>query len=611
MSLSRNFGCALLLGMLFPLALAAQPAITSFTPASGQPGTTLTINGLGFNADISKNTVFIGTIKATILSNSATQLVVEIPLGVSSGLINIKSDALQCTSAEPFFTGFQVHSPLESDSIFRMNDQMTAVYQTSFAYLADLNNDNRPELISTAGSIQIYRNTSSPDNIEFEPFISLVTQNNTRLGSITDIDGDGKPDILYTNSPYNTFSLNRNLTTGVLMSFDTRMIFSTNVSPSSLVTPDLDNDGKPDVVVSNYTSNNLSVFRNTSSPGAVSFAAKTDHAVVATPGEISYADFDRDGKTDLSVLNLSNGSFSVFRNTSTTGAISFATRMDIALPNLVLNNYTCDLDGDGFSDLIFCDYDAGQVKIMRNTSTAGNISFATPVIIPLNSKPSRIAFADINSDSRFDMLVARYDSSYTILENTGSSGNISFTSKGNHAVAPDLRAITCGDIDKDGKPDLVVASNTNSRAYAFRNILGEKLATCDNGNVLITTTPKGNSYQWQWNYGMGYVNLLGETNDTLLLNNITSNGNLYRCLVNGYPTNGHSVSVVNKWIGSASQEWENPANWSCGQLPGPGTQVQINGGILHINSHPTIKSLRLMNNASVTVRSGYTLNILN
>ena len=39
---------------------------------------------------------------------------------------------------------------------------------------------------------------------------------------------------------------------------------------------DLDGDGKPDLVATNWISNNVSVFRNTSVSGTVSFAAKSN-----------------------------------------------------------------------------------------------------------------------------------------------------------------------------------------------------------------------------------------------------------------------------------------------------------------------------------------------
>jgi hypothetical protein len=46
--------------VLFSLNLLAQPTITSFSPASGPVGTTVTINGSNFSSTPANNIVFFG-----------------------------------------------------------------------------------------------------------------------------------------------------------------------------------------------------------------------------------------------------------------------------------------------------------------------------------------------------------------------------------------------------------------------------------------------------------------------------------------------------------------------------------------------------------------------
>ena len=52
-----------------------------------------------------------------------------------------------------------------------------------------------------------------------------------------------------------------------------------------------------------------------------------------------------------------------------------------------------------------------------------------------------------------------------------------------------------------------------------------------------------------------------------------------------------TVSISNYWTGAASNEWENPANWSCGRLPDAGTRVIINSGTVTVNSNVVIQSI--------------------
>jgi hypothetical protein len=84
---------------------------------------------------------------------------------------------------------------------------------------------------------------------------------------------------------------------------------------------DIDGDGKPDLAVVNYTTNNVSVFKNTSTSGSIgngSFSARVDFTTGTNPYNIAISDIDGDGKPDLVVTNFNGNSVSVLRNTVTT-----------------------------------------------------------------------------------------------------------------------------------------------------------------------------------------------------------------------------------------------------------------------------------------------------
>ncbi len=68
------------------------PTITSFTPAGGTVGTSITISGtnLQYNPEIRFFNNLVGTIKSV----AANQIVVDVPIGAASGKISIKTDAV-------------------------------------------------------------------------------------------------------------------------------------------------------------------------------------------------------------------------------------------------------------------------------------------------------------------------------------------------------------------------------------------------------------------------------------------------------------------------------------------------------------------------------------
>ena len=67
----------------------------------------------------------------------------------------------------------------------------------------------------------------------------------------------------------------------------------------------------------------------------------------------------------------------------------------------------------------------------------------------------------------------------------------------------------------------------------------------------------------------------------------------------------------NTWTGNVSNAWEDPANWSCGVIPGSSSSVTIGAGaIVVINSNNIIKSLSLSPGASLQINNGFILNIV-
>jgi predicted outer membrane repeat protein len=76
-----------------------KPAITSFTPASGQVGTAVTISGAGFTA--AATVAFNGT-SATATIDSDTQISATVPSGATTGTITVTTEAGIATSASSF-----------------------------------------------------------------------------------------------------------------------------------------------------------------------------------------------------------------------------------------------------------------------------------------------------------------------------------------------------------------------------------------------------------------------------------------------------------------------------------------------------------------------------
>jgi YD repeat-containing protein len=81
---------------------SAQASIISFTPASAGIGATITINGTGFSATASQDSVSFNGTSATITSAAPTQIVTTVPAGATTGPITVTSPAGSAVSSSNF-----------------------------------------------------------------------------------------------------------------------------------------------------------------------------------------------------------------------------------------------------------------------------------------------------------------------------------------------------------------------------------------------------------------------------------------------------------------------------------------------------------------------------
>lgn len=329
----------------------AQPSITTFTPASGSIGTAVTITGSNFNLTPANNIVFFGTTKANVSACSATSLTVTVPLGASYQPISVTnlSSGLTAYSALPFIVTYPCGGFINS---------------SSFSTKLDFTTGTKPQSISTG-----------------------------------DFDRDGRPDIAIANYASNTISLFRNTSVIGTISFATKVDFTTGQGPISVSTGDFDGDGKLDLAVANAISAKVSVFKNTSSVGTISFASKVDFTTGSGPIYVSKDDLDGDGKIDIAITNNNSGTVSIFRNTCSVGTISFAAKMDFITGTNPQSVTTGDLDGDNKSDLAIANNGSSTISIFKNNGNSGLISFASKIDYLVGTNPTNIIIAELDRKS--------------------------------------------------------------------------------------------------------------------------------------------------------------------------------------------------------------------
>lgn len=396
--------------------------------------------------------------------------------------------------------------------------------------VADMNNDNRPDLLLGEFSRVFWLQNDSAD---FSAGVqSTITTEVDYVKSVypTDIDNDGWMDVVSASRWDSKVAWYPNLGQGIfgpqlvvdstasgvaqvlsvransdnqleILSLDNggdneiswylnggswtfdreRVITPDLFRPVDFVKADLDNDLDDDILVVSYYGHKLSLFENLGN------GSYSDPIILEkgfnNASKVRVADFDLDNDLDVVIYSASLRDLGWLENL---GNGDFGQLQVIDANVRVTNLNMADMDNDGYPDVItsiygnlFFNSTPDKVGWYRN---AGNGTFE-PIQELTDSidYPVGIIAVDVDSDSDPDILVAGLDDDRIYwFENLGS-GN--FAPQQVFADSMDnVTIVRALDIDSDG--DMDILSNGNSEVHWFENLGGGNFA-----DLVIAETP--------------------------------------------------------------------------------------------------------------------------
>jgi len=131
-----------------------------------------------------------------------------------------------------------------------------------------------------------------------------------------------------------------------------------------------------------------------------------------------------------------------------------------------------DFDGDGLADLAVANGDINTVCVYLNTSTSGSASFIPQYDVsgPSGYWPQALAAGDLDGDGKPDLVMVNNNgSNFVVYQNTSSTGNLSFAQLPPFAEPGTPYAIAMGDLNGDGKPDLAIIEQSSNIIEVFPN----------------------------------------------------------------------------------------------------------------------------------------------
>jgi hypothetical protein len=264
----------------------------------------------------------------------------------------------------------------------------------------DVNSDSKPDIIVTnAGSstVSVLLNTGSGT---FTAQTTYSTGSNPTDVAMVDVNSDSKPDIIVTNYADGTVGVLLNTGTGT---FSAQTTYSTGSGPNSVAVVDVNSDSKSDIIVINQRSDNVGVLLNT---GSGTFTAQTTYSTGSDsdPINVAVVDVNNDSKPDIIVTNFASNNVGVFLNTGN-GIFTAQTTYSTGSGSDPYGMAVVDVNSDSKPDIIVTNYGSNTVGVLLNT---GNGIFTAQTIYSTGygSDPYSVAVVDVNSDSKSDIIVA-------------------------------------------------------------------------------------------------------------------------------------------------------------------------------------------------------------
>ena len=289
--------------------------------------------------------------------------------------------------------------------------------QPYFVTSGDLNGDGFPDLVavnssinSPHGTISVLLNNGKAGNGTFATAATYTVGRLPYQAAIGDLNGDGYPDLAVTNYGANTVSILYGSKAGTFIAGPT---LPTGAEPYGVAIGDFEHNGRPGVAVSCFGVDMLYVFPNS---GNGTFGTPYMYSTGAGPMTLVTGDFNRDGKLDIVVANATGNAKNPTPTTSGNNVSFFAGNGDgsfqagVISPSLNFPDSIAagDVNGDGILDIVGVapNYNAVEVTLGKGDGTFGTTAQRAAGEFTAKQQPWALVLGDFNNDGQLDIVTA-------------------------------------------------------------------------------------------------------------------------------------------------------------------------------------------------------------
>jgi len=315
-----------------------------------------------------------------------------------------------------------------------------------------LDSDPFPDIILTdhdANALSVLLGSGDRDSLFLPARAAAVSGCSQGRPAIGDFDGDGRIDIAIASPPTNEVIV---FWGGAQLDPAMASVLSTGVTPVGVLSDDLNGDNIDDLIVLCQGTPEAYVYLG---QGGGEFAMMS-LSLPGPPGGAVIADINSDGLGDLIVADLLGDQVSLFLGNTDGDVLSFSNR-SLALPpgTLATKLLAGDLNHDGGTDLLILGSgtETAYVLYNRNYGRFDQDALQLPGINALDA-----ILCDLDLDGYPDLVVVDAISAVLLIYRN-VEGEVFAAQPAVYLVSEGPYAVASADFDKDGNPDAVVTTN--------------------------------------------------------------------------------------------------------------------------------------------------------
>ena len=237
------------------------------------------------------------------------------------------------------------------------------------------------------------------------------------------------------------------------------MIFTGLGAPIHMITRDLNNDGRIDVIASSKPHNKISWFEHLDGTGTFG-SEQIAASYTPEPDKVEFADVDGDNQKDLISISQTDRKIIWFKHMNGTGDFSIYNIINSEINYDEIGFSIGDIDNDGDIDVVSASSNDGRLSWYENINGQGD--FAPRINVSWNLRDVRsIHLTDLNNDGNLDIIYGKYDANpSTINDQIGwfknlGGGTGSFQSEEVLLIGGKTNFVTSGDVNGNNQPDVI------------------------------------------------------------------------------------------------------------------------------------------------------------